>query len=385
MKKRSNKPSGGASATRRDFLQQTGKIILACSLTALPAFHSVPVRAAARVRRKPLRVGIFTPSHCGAPYLLARAKGFFQSEGLAVELRNYPSMAKIAEDLGYGRLDFGQLITPMIFAMHTGAPPFKSVTPMVVVQITGTNGGALMIGKRSKISGPADFVGKDVAIHSKLMVHYLIFMMFLESYGIDYRQDINFQLVELEHLVDDLRDGKTDAIIMPEPSNAIIEINGYGQVYLLTKNIWPNHPCCALAATRHFQEGNREQVKAFSRAVTLGALVANEPNRRGELVELLHDSSGFGYDNLPRPVMQRAFTPGRTDFQPFPYQSSARVIIEIMKQHQLLDARVDDQALAGEVFLSGLSREVMRDLGATTPASDYRVEKILGRMKDYGV
>jgi nitrate/nitrite transport system substrate-binding protein len=381
--KRRGKLSGGPLSTRREILQQTGKIILACSLPALPGFRPGMVRAAPPSRR-PITVGIFTPSHCAAPYLLARARGYFKAEGLAVELRRYPTTAQIAADLSGGRLDFGQLITPLVFAMHTGAKPFPSPTPMVVVQITGTNGGALMIGNHSGISGPDDFVGKTVAIHSKLMVHYLLFMLFMESYGLDYRKDINFKLVELDKLVEALRDGKVDAVIMPEPSDAIIEENDDGQVYLLTKNIWPNHPCCSLAATRRFHDANREEVKAFSRALTMGALMANEPDHRDQLIDLLRGQPDFGYDNLPRPVLQRAFTPGRSDFQPFPYQSSARLIIEIMKKHELLDARVDDQAVAGEVFLSGLSREVMQELGATPPVSDYRVEKILGRLKDYG-
>ncbi len=381
--KRREKPTDGSLATRREILQQTGKIILACSLPALPGFRPGLLRAAP-VSSRPLTVGILTPSHCAGPYLLARAEGFFKAEGLAVELRRYSGTAQIAADLIGGRLDFGQLVTPLAFAMHTGAKPFVAPTPMVVVQITGTNGGALMIGNHSKIRGPDDFAGKTVAIHSKLMVHYLLFVLFLESYGLDYRKDIKFQVVELDKQVGALRDGKVDAIIMPEPSDALIEEQEYGKVYLLTKNIWPNHPCCSLVATRRRYDADPEEVKAFSRALTLGALAANEPDRRDGLIDMLRNQPGLGYDILPRSLLQRAFTPGRTDFQPFPYQSSARLIIEIMKKQALLDARVDDRTLAGEVFLSGLSREVMRELGATPPDSDYRVEKVLGRLKDYG-
>lgn len=384
MKRRGN-PARGPLSTRRELLRQTGRIILACSLLpALPGFLATPARAAVG-RRKPLRVGILTPSHCGAPYLLARARGYFRAEGLEVELRNYPSPGPIGEDLLAGRLDFGQLITPLVFALHTGAAPFKAATPMVVTQLTGTNGGALMIGSRSGIAGPADFTGKTIGVHSKLMVHYLLFMAFLDSYGLDYRKDLKFKVVELDKLVAALREGKVDAIIMPEPSDAIIEYHDYGRLFLLTKNIWPNHPCCALAATRRHWEGNREQGLAFTRALTLATLAANEPDRRDQLVDLLRDQAGFGYNRLPRPVLQRAFTPGRSDFQPFPYQSTARVIIEIMKKHGLLTATVDDRELAGEVFLSGVCREVMRELGAEPPATDYRPERILGRTRDYGV
>lgn len=383
MKKR-GKQSGGLLSTRRELLQQTGKIILACSLPVLSTFRPGLVRAAT-VSRRPVTVGLFTPSHCAAPYLLAQAKGLFKAEGLEVELRRYPGVAQIAADLSGGRLDFGQLITPLVFAMHTGAKPFNTATPMVVVQITGTNGGALVVGNHSGIGSPDDFAGKTVAIHSKLMIHYLLFTALLESYGLDHRKDINFKLIELDKQVAALRDGKVDAVIMPEPSDAIIEANDYGKVFLLTKHIWPNHPCCSLASTRRHYEANPEEVRAFSRALTLGALMANEPDRRDGLVDLLRAKNGFGYENLPGAVLQRAFTPGRSDFQTFPYQSSARLIIEIMKKQELLDAEVDDPALASEVFLSSLSREVMHELGATPPLSDYRVEKILGRMKDYGV
>ena len=56
---------------------------------------------------------------------------------------------------------------------------------------------------------------------------------------------------------------------------------------------------------------------------------------------------------------------------------------EIMKKYDLVPSETDDKKLAQDVFQSDLVRQVMLDIGEKPPKSDFRVEKILGKLKEY--
>lgn len=372
----------GSSCDRRKFIKKTGSVLLSSAALSTGIIKSDKVLAAITGSRE-INIGTFGPSHCSTPFVYTKLRGFFKEGGLSVNLINYPTMPLIAKDLVSGKLDFGQLVVPLVFAIHTGAKPFTSKTPMVITQITGTNGAALMVKKGSGITGPMDFRGKRMANHSKLSVHYLINMMFLESYGLDYKKDVDFSVIQPNEVVDAMKNDEIDTFVMPEPKDAITEAKGIGEVYLLSKYIWPNHPCCSLVTRKEFFDKNRALVTDVTRMMTKGALLANLPETRVETIDVIRSSSDYKYDKVPREVLLKAFTPGRSDFYPFPYQSTALLIIEIMKRYNLLSSDINNRKLAQDVFQSDLSRKIMAELDADPPETNYRIEKILGKLKDF--
>jgi nitrate/nitrite transport system substrate-binding protein len=376
------KSMSNSRCTRRNFLKKACGIAAATSLAGSNLLQPASIIAAVLTPR-PITIGIFGPSHCAAPVVFTHLKGLFKKEHLNVNLINYPDMSLIARDLINGKLDFGQLVVPLAFALHTGANPFSVKTPVVIPYICGTNGAALMVRKGSGIIHPSDFRGKTVVNHSKLSVHFLINMMFLEKQGLYYAKDVRFKVIELDKVADAMKGGEIDSFVMPEPKGAMVEQAGIGDIYMLSKYIWPNHPCCALVARKTYFEKNRESASSVYRALARGGLMAHEASAREELVDLLRSTPGFKYDRVPRQVLLNAFTPGRSDFYPFPYQSTARVIIEIMKRYRLLPKETHDQKLAYEIFLTDYARKVMEEIGAHPPKSNYRAEKILGQLKEY--
>lgn len=368
--------------SRREFLKQLGGALLAS--TAITSTAALPSKAFAGIpRHRRINIGTFGPSHCATPFVYAKLQGIYAERGLDVNLTNYSDMLLIAKDLASGTLDFGQLIVPLVFAIHSGKSPIKEKIPLVITQIAGTNGAAITIRKDSGITKPADFKEKTLANHSALSVHYLINMMFLESYGLKHKEDVNIKLIDPGHIIEAMKNGEIDAFTMPEPNVALTEAKGYGSVFLLTKHIWPNHPCCSLVTRREFFEKEKSLVTDVTRAITKSGLAVDNPDTRRETIDILQRSPDYVYDKIPTAVLRKAFTPGRSDFNPFPYQSSAQLLIEIMKRYGLLDNGVDGPTLAREVFQSDLSRQIMVELGAHPPATNYRVEKILGNLKEY--
>ena len=368
-------------STRRDFLKNM--VAFSTSLFAGGIFSAAKhVRADINIPEK-IKIGTFGPSHCSVPFVYAKLKGYFKQEKLNIVLTNYPNMPLIAKDLINGKIDFGQLVVPLAFAMHTGAKPFSSATPIVIPQITGIDGAALMIRKDADIENPQGFKQKIVSNHSKLAVHFLINMMFLEKHGLDYRKDLNLKIVELGEMVNTVKDGQVDAFIMPEPKNAIMEKMGIAKVYMLSRYLWTDHPCCCLVTKRETFEKNRERAASVTRAMTKAGLSANNPDTREETIDLLRSSKEYNYDKIPKDVLMNAFIPGRADFYPFPYQSSAMLIIEEMKKYDLLYKNIDARKMAREVFLSDFSRSIIKEVGFEPPLTNYRTEKILGELREY--
>lgn len=328
-----------------------------------------------------VRIGIFGPSHCAVPVVFAHLAGYFTAQGLQVELTNYPSMSAIAKDLISGHLDFGQLVVPLVFALHTGTGPFLDPTPMVIPQITGTDGAVMMFRQGAEIRTPQDLRGKTITNHSRLAVHYLLNMMFLERHGIDVVKDLDFRVMPLNRVTQEMQQGAIDVSIMPEPINAVMENRAIAKAYMLSRHLWPNHPCCCLAARQHTQIRKPRQFEAVTRAMMRASHAVNNPDTREATISLLQGTSDYNSDRISKPVLLRAFTPGRADFHPFPYQSAAILIMEEMQKYGLLDPHVDPQAMAREVFLSQHARKTMTDLNFSPPTDDFRVEKVLGRQR----
>lgn len=373
--------------TRRDFLKGVGGAAVTASLagggllSAGRALAGAP--AVNTLSTREINVGTFGPAHCAVPFVLAKLKGYFGTEKLTVNVVNYPEMPLIAKDLIGGKLDFGQLVVPLTLAAHVGGKPFDAKAPLVITQIAGTNGAALMIRKGAGIKAPPDFKGRVTSNHSKMSVHYLVNMLFLERHGLDIAKDVQFKVVELGKAADAMKAAEVDSFVMPEPKNAAVESAGIGDVFMLSKYLWPNHPCCAVVTRRPLIEKEEGLVAAVSRAIARAGLEANEPNAREEVIDRLTASKDYGFDKVPKPVLLKALVPGRADFNPFPYQSSARAIITMMKKFGLLPATTDDKALAQEVFLSKFARRVLTEIGANVPDNDMREEKIIGQLMSF--
>ncbi len=182
----------------------------------------------------------------------------------------------------------------------------------------------------------------------------------------------------MDNAVDAMKNAEIDAFVMPEPKDALVEHLGLADVFMLSKYIWPNHTCCVLTTRREYFDKNKGLAEAVARANTRAALTVNEASTREQTIDILQSLPDYKYDKVPKPVLMKAFMPGRSDFYPFPYQSTARLVIEKMKSYKLLAAEINDKQLAEDVFLSDFYRKIIKDLGVEPPKSNYRSEKILG-------
>src|SRR5919198_859049 len=82
--------------------------------------------------RKQIKVGAL-PTIGNAPVIIAQQRGYFESEGLEVELVSFASGAEIVAPLGTGQIDAGTSITP-------SAGLVNAVARNVPIKIVASNG-----------------------------------------------------------------------------------------------------------------------------------------------------------------------------------------------------------------------------------------------------
>lgn len=141
---------------------------------------------------------------------------------------------------------------------------------------------------------------------------------------------------------------KIDAYIVAEPFNALGELKAYARMLRFTGDIWKNHPCCVVCMNEEVTNAKPDWTQKVMNAVVRGAIYASQ--NKAEVAQLL-SKDGEGYLPAPGSVVTRAMTlysdnanyietgaiknqteyqNGRIDFQPWPYPSATKLIVEAM-------------------------------------------------------
>ena len=73
-------------------------------------------------------------------------------------------------------------------------------------------------------------------------------------------------------------EGEVAGYIVAEPFGSKAVLEGYGEEFALTKDLWPNHPCCVLVAQEELTQKNPDAVLELVRSLTAsGVDIQNNP------------------------------------------------------------------------------------------------------------
>jgi NitT/TauT family transport system substrate-binding protein len=148
------------------------------------------------------------------------------------------------------------ILAPMAIALREQGVPIK------IVYLGHRDGTAVMVGKDSNIYRMEDLRGRRVAVPNRYSNQRLLFFRALKKASMTI-EDI--QLVEMPppDMPAALYSKSVDAICSGEPFMAQTELDGYGRVLWLTKDVWPNFISCALAVREDVIRDRRADVQAL--------------------------------------------------------------------------------------------------------------------------
>jgi NitT/TauT family transport system substrate-binding protein len=320
-----------------------------------------------------VRIG-YLPITDATALLVAHAKGFFKDEGLEAErptlIRGW---APLVESFAAAKFNVVHLLKPIPVWMR-----YNNKFPAKIMAWGHTNGSGLVVGSHIAAASFTELGGKQIAVPFWYSMHNIVLQIALRESGLTPvikgegeaigPKEVNLQILPPPDMPPALAAKKIDGYIVAEPFNALGEIKAGARMLRFTGDIWKNHPCCVITMNEELTKRKPEWTQKVVNAVVHGAIYASENKK--EVARLL-SKDGEGYLPVPAEVVERAMTKydqetygaskaiqhpewgnGRIDFQPWPYPSATRLIVEAMSS----------TVVSGDTtFLKGLDPKAVAD------------------------
>ncbi|MBR9843220.1 MAG: ABC transporter substrate-binding protein [Rhodobacteraceae bacterium] len=323
-----------------------------------------------------VRIG-YLPITDATALLVAHGMGYFEDEGLETEK---PTLIRgwspLIEGFAANKFNLVHFLKPIPVWMR-----YNNNFPVKVMSWAHTNGSGLVVGRHTDITDFSQLGGKQVAVPFWYSMHNIVLQYALRQSGVKpvikaqgeplAPDECNLQVLPPPEMPPALAAKKIDAYIVAEPFNALGELKAGARMLRFTGDIWKNHPCCVVCMHEEATQKKAEWTQKVMNAVVRGTIYASENK---EEVAGLISKDGWGYLPAPAKVVQRAMTHyddpsyaesgavvhgkewqnGRIDFQPWPYPSATKLIVEEMNK----------TVVSGDAsFLNGLDPEfVTNDL-----------------------
>ena len=332
--------------TRRDTLDLLAKGGLAAALgTGLSG-----TARAATPTDDVVRIG-YLPITDATALLVAHAKGFFEAEGLKSEkpvlIRSWSSLV---EGFAARKFNLVHLLKPIPVWMR-----YNNQFPVKILAWAHTNGSGLVVGDHTDVKDFSELGGTRIAVPYWYSMHNIVLQYGLREVGLKpvitdgaiAGDEVGLQILPPPEMPAALAAKKIDAYIVAEPFNALGEIKAKARMLRFTGDIWKNHPCCVVAA----HESDTIERPEWTQKV-VNAIVKAQIYTSQNKAEIAHLISKDGNRALPMPakVVLKAMTDygdsyvdsgairhrdwgnGRIDFQPWPYPSATKLIVEAMSK-----------------------------------------------------
>ena len=240
----------------------------------------------------PITIG-FVPIACSSPLLAAHATGAFEARGLNVQLQKFAGWADLWTAYATGALDVAHMLSPMPIAADAGATSAARPTELAFTQ--NTNGQALTLASahHPRVQQASDLKDMVLGIPFEYSVHALLLRDYLAANGVDPVADLELRLLRPADMVAQLSVGTIDGFIGPEPFNQRALATGSGRIFVLTKQMWSGHPCCAVAVAKDVDPVVRD---ALVSALGDGAAFVDNPTHVHEAAPLLAQEKYLNQD-----------------------------------------------------------------------------------------
>ncbi|MCK9305934.1 MAG: ABC transporter substrate-binding protein [Methanoculleus sp.] len=216
--------------------------------------------AAAASPEKTLKIG-YLPTNGHALQFIAQEQGYFEEQGLNVELFQFQNSAEGSNAIIAKKIDVGGFgPSPLVYAAK-GSP----VT--IIGGLMAEGAGVIVLPEKAdQFPNPASFAGKTVAT-VRMSSGDIHFRGALRSAGLDLQKDITIQEISSPAAVlDAVKAGKVDAGIVWTPFMEMAESQGL-TVIAYTSEYYPKHPCCRIATLTENLETDRDTYVRMEKAL----------------------------------------------------------------------------------------------------------------------
>ncbi len=213
------------------------------------------------------------------PFHVAQAKGFFEAEGIAVEMTLTGSSAKQLDELVKGGFDIGlQQSDHVVRAVERGSDLF--------VLMSFANAPAMRLMVAPEIGSFADLRGKVIAVDGARTGYAVLLRKLLSDNGL---QDGDCTFTEFGgsiERVNALKRGAAVASFLNPPFDGGLLADGFSSLGT-TSEFFPGYPGSTVAARRSWAQRNEQRLISFVRAYNAGYAWLKDTENREEAIRIL--------------------------------------------------------------------------------------------------
>lgn len=190
-------------------------------------------------------------------------KGVEESKYLNLQCQPMMGWQQVANSLKDGQVDAAFILAP------TAMDLYKAGLKAKLILFSHKSGSVLITNKKANIKTIQDFKGKVVIIPYQLSVHNMLLHKLCSEAGIEpgAGKDVQLEVMAPSQMVEALQyddEGEIAGFIVAEPFASQAVTEGYGEEFSLSKDIWPEHPCCALVVRDEMIENHPDAVHEFT-------------------------------------------------------------------------------------------------------------------------
>ena len=263
-----------SSLTRRRVLRAGGAAALAASAGLLAQ------RAWSQPRK--LSFAWNATAFCLSPVVVAQERGFFEKNGLQVELVNYTgSTDQLLESLATAKADAA------VGMIHRWLKPLESGFDVKIVG--SSHGGCVrLVGvKEAGVTDLQKLKGKTIGVSDIASPGKNFFSILLKKNGIDADRDVVWRQYPADLLGVAVEKGEIQAIADGDPTLYLIEKRDKARYVQLATNLsgeYKNKVCCIVGARGELVRKEKPVVAALVRAIVQASdFVAENPNESARL------------------------------------------------------------------------------------------------------
>ena len=214
-----------------------------------------------------VRVGWLTGDLHDLAYFVAKDEtvgggtSFFEKYNITVTdaaSGGYANGGYAMDAIAAGEVDIAYLGSPPAITKHLNA----MVNTTIVAQVNEI-GSALVT--KQPITSLNDLKGRTIATPGSATIQYFLFLRLAEEEGISIG-NFSFTKLQPKDMTVALAGGSIDAFIAWEPYCANAVVNDVGAIYKKSSDIWPDHICCVLVASKTFAADHPDIVINFLKA-----------------------------------------------------------------------------------------------------------------------
>jgi nitrate/nitrite transport system substrate-binding protein len=361
--------------------------------------------ALAKTESGVIKLGFIPLTDC-ASLVMAKELGYFEQEGVNVELSKEASWANIRDKIITGELSGAHCLYSMPFSVYTGVGG-KAETLMKIAMILNNNGQAITLSNKfCDVVGSNETAKVSAAVTKLNAVKQIQFAMtfpggthdlwlrtWMEATGIDPKA-VGIKTIPPPQMVANMKVDNMDGYCVGEPWNGVAVKDGIGFTHIASQDIWKHHPEKALVVNDAFSAAKKDDLKKIMKAIIRASQWLDTLANRKKAAEIIGQQK---YVNAPADVIEarlmgtnnvgckfgekkyaddymKFYNDGSTNYPRKSYGIWA--MAKYVKWGLLTTPPADYKAIADKIVLQDLYKEVAAEMKLTVTDDDMKPFKL---------